>query len=334
MIYQFSILISGFSIFSAFILIFSYLFFMPDMRKTLAGKIACTLLLLSFSGLQVAHSLYFSHGIELLETKIYTHTLLCIPAMFYFFSRAVVLPDFHFQWTDLLHLLPILAGLSMPNDLIPLLSFIIGIVYTFWMAHIVYQLREHSRRFKFEIFFFGLFVFIAILALLLGLLIPYIDNAIFYTLYANSIGLAMLLVVAALIIFPEITRDVVNIADAAYASSKLVRIDVEAKSRELEKLMREDKVFHNETLNLSSLAELLELSAHQLSELVNTQFNIGVPRYIREKRIEEACKLLKDEPNSSILSISMSTGFRSQSSFYTAFHEIVGESPGNYRKNL
>ena len=80
------------------------------------------------------------------------------------------------------------------------------------------------------------------------------------------------------------------------------------------------------------LAQALELSAHQMSELINSHFGIGFSRYIREQRVREAKALLRSDHRSSVLSISMMTGFRSQSNFYAAFREITGESPGSYRK--
>ena len=43
--------------------------------------------------------------------------------------------------------------------------------------------------------------------------------------------------------------------------------------------------------------------------------------------------MLRTDDKSSVLSISMMTGFKSQSNFYTAFKEVTGESPGEYRKN-
>jgi len=96
--------------------------------------------------------------------------------------------------------------------------------------------------------------------------------------------------------------------------------------------MGKDKLYQNEELSLSLLADQLDLSTHQLSELINTQFDVNFPRYIREQRIIEAKRLLIEEPTTSILSISMETGFKSQSNFYTAFKEITGISPGQYRK--
>jgi AraC-like DNA-binding protein len=41
---------------------------------------------------------------------------------------------------------------------------------------------------------------------------------------------------------------------------------------------------------------------------------------------------LVDEPKSSVLSIGLSVGFNSQSNFYTAFREIAGQTPAQYRK--
>jgi len=82
------------------------------------------------------------------------------------------------------------------------------------------------------------------------------------------------------------------------------------------------------------VAEAMGLSSHQLSELINVQFGMSFSRYIREQRIQAAKALLAREPDSSILSISLETGFKSQSNFYAAFKEITGQSPGGYRKSL
>jgi AraC-like DNA-binding protein len=97
--------------------------------------------------------------------------------------------------------------------------------------------------------------------------------------------------------------------------------------------MQQDKLYILETLNLPLLAEQLELSQHQLSELINTQFQQSFSRYLREQRIQEAKRLLLAEPNASVLAIGLSVGFSTQSNFYAAFRDIVGMAPGQYRKN-
>ena len=96
--------------------------------------------------------------------------------------------------------------------------------------------------------------------------------------------------------------------------------------------MSAEKLYQNEDLNLKMLAEAVGLSGHQLSELINTHFDMGFSRYVRERRVAEAKRLLREDKEASILSISMATGFRSQSNFYAAFRDIAGMSPGQYRE--
>ncbi|MFK8019802.1 MAG: helix-turn-helix domain-containing protein [Pseudomonadales bacterium] len=76
----------------------------------------------------------------------------------------------------------------------------------------------------------------------------------------------------------------------------------------------------------------MALSAHQLSELINSHYGVGFPRFLRQHRVDAAKTLLLDEPDASILSVSLMIGFRFQSSFYSAFKELTGLSPGAYRQ--
>ena len=98
--------------------------------------------------------------------------------------------------------------------------------------------------------------------------------------------------------------------------------------------MVQDRLYENENLSLASAAEQLNVSSQQLSELVNTNFDMSFPRYVRQHRVEAAKQLLADEPESSVLSVSLATGFKSQSSFYTAFKEHTGQTPAAFRAEL
>ena len=97
--------------------------------------------------------------------------------------------------------------------------------------------------------------------------------------------------------------------------------------------MKSNRLYQNDSLNLAMLAEAMDLTSHQLSELINVHFGMSFSRYIREQRVTAAKQLLRNEPDSSILAISLETGFKSQSNFYAAFKEITGQSPGDYRKS-
>jgi AraC-like DNA-binding protein len=329
-----SILFSGFSIFSCLILLFVYLFFLQGMQKTTASKFSCIILLACLTILQTLHYLYFTRGLDLLSLRSYVTILVIIPSSFFFFSREVLAPKVQYSKTDLLHIAPTLLSMFIPLEVLPAIAFLIGTTYTFWFARLVLKVKVQSARFKIEMFFFGLFAVMAFSALLLGLSLPYIDHDLYYSAYANAISLAMISVVAALLIFPELLSDIVAIAELSYSKSKLDGIDVGRKLSELERLMKVEKLFENEELTLLTMAEAVGISSHQLSELINTEFGYGFPRYIREYRIDESRRLLLDDTSVSILAVSLMTGFKSQSNFYTAFKQSTGESPGGYRTRL
>ena len=332
MIHHISIILTSFSVIAVLVLLTAYLFFLPDMRKSLPGKIACSVLLIALALIQVAHYHYFTTGIDLVAHRSYGTLLITVPASFFFFARVVLFPDVKYRWLDVLHLLPPAVSLVIPTELLPPAGFVFGTAYTFWFAHQVLKLRGRHGRSRFEIFFFCMFALMALIALGLGLALPYLDHHLYYTVYANAISLAMLLVLAALIFFPELLSDMLLVTELAYAKTKLAGIDTDTKIVDLERLMSVDKHYQNEELSLSNLAELMDLTPHQLSELINTHYGYGFPRLVREHRVHEAKKLLLAEPTASVLSISMMTGFRTQSNFYTAFKELTGDSPGQYRK--
>ncbi|MFT4676417.1 MAG: AraC-like DNA-binding protein [Patiriisocius sp.] len=149
-------------------------------------------------------------------------------------------------------------------------------------------------------FFFGLFAVTALCALMLGLSLPYINEAIFYLAYSNFISISVLLILISLLSFPDLLTEIVEVAEQTYAKSKLGNVDVPASLARLENVMMQELVYENENLNPETLAELISLSSHQLSELINSQYAVGFSRYIRERRVIAAQQLLIDEPNTSV----------------------------------
>jgi AraC-like DNA-binding protein len=96
--------------------------------------------------------------------------------------------------------------------------------------------------------------------------------------------------------------------------------------------MRDERLYADPDLSLAALAGRLDLSAHQLSELLNARLGKGFSRYLREWRVAAACEMLLAEPSASVLSVGINVGFTAQSNFYEAFREIEGMTPGRYRK--
>jgi AraC-like DNA-binding protein len=327
-----SILVAGFSVISAAVLFFAYALFMPFAGKNWLSQLTCGLFVLALANIQYTHFQYFMGGFEPLASANYRFWLFVVPSMFYLFSRSVIQPNAPAHPLLLLHLTPLALPFLLPQGIALPVLFLIGAGYSVWLANTIYGLRDKRRQFRFEMFFFVVMSVIAIFVLILGFSIPYIDNRIFYFFYSNSIGLAFMLVLAGIVAIPGLLSDLSEAARIKYVASTLSGIDVDAALRKLESLMVDDNIYRDENLNLSMLAAELDITGHQLSELINSRLGLSFSRYVREQRVEAAKKLLLADGRQSVLSISLDTGFKSQSSFYAAFKESTGISPGDFRK--
>ncbi len=333
MLTHFSVFLVGYTLFSAASLAFAYVFFLPHLKKNIYSKLACVTLLLGLASLQYCHYLSLTSSFDALANQYYLTCLLLVPASFYYFSRFVLFVDSTLELKLVIHLIPILVSFFLPDKIVPPVAFMIGSAYCLWFVHLVLKLRIQQGGYVLERFFFGSFAIIVILALLLVLMLPYIGNTIFYLFYGGSIGFIMFLVCTVVIIFPEMLNDIQTATQVTYVKSTLCDINVDAKKMQLELLIQQDNIYQNEKLSLSYMANLLDLSAHQLSELINTKYGFSFSRFVRRHRIEQAKRLLLAEPNTSVLAISIMTGFQSQSNFYTAFKNETKESPGQYRSS-
>ncbi|MBI1891355.1 MAG: AraC family transcriptional regulator [Burkholderiales bacterium] len=330
----FSILTIGFSVLSAAILLIAYVFFLKNVNKKWYAVASCAGVLISMSALQLWHLEYFLHNVDVLTLPGYRFWLFLAPPMFYFFSRATLLPEAPWHPILLVHLLPLLLNFLPRYEYAIPVIFMLGMSYCFWISTLIFGLRDQRKRFKMEMFFFTLFSICALFVLVLGLSVPYVDHVYFYVFYTNSIGMSFALVVGALIVFPDVLTELAEAAKLSYAASTLKDVDIQANLDKLDELMKQSKLYQNENLSLAMVAEAMGLTAHQLSELVNRQFGVNFSRYIREQRVNAAKTILVDEPKSSVLSIGLEVGFGTQSNFYAAFKEITGMSPGAYRKSL
>lgn len=329
-----SIINIGFSILSAAILLIAYVFFLKNVNRQWHALASCAGLLISLIALQLGHLEYFLKGVDVLAQPEYRFWLFLAPPMFYFFSRATLLPDAPAHPILLVHLLPLLLNFLPRYEIAIPVIFMLGMSYSFWLSTLIFGSREQRKRFKMEMFFFSLFSVVALVVLALGLSVSYIDHVYFYVFYTNSIGMSFVLIVGALIVFPNLLVELAEAAKLSYTASTLKEVDIQANLAKLDELMRQSRLYQNENLSLAMVAEAMGLTSHQLSELVNRQFGVNFSRYIREQRVRAAQTILVNEPKSSVLSIGLEVGFGTQSNFYAAFKEITGMSPGAYRKSM
>ncbi|HBS06569.1 MAG TPA: hypothetical protein DEA96_16490, partial [Leptospiraceae bacterium] len=120
-----------------------------------------------------------------------------------------------------------------------------------------------------------------------------------------------------------------------YRNSQLKGKDLSRIERSLKECMVAQEVFKEEDLSLPELAACVQLSPHQLSEYFNVHLNLNFSRFINQYRIREACKMLVEHPDMTVLNIAFSVGFNSKSVFNAAFLRETGLTPTTYRsKNV
>lgn len=118
-----------------------------------------------------------------------------------------------------------------------------------------------------------------------------------------------------------------------YLKSQLQGLDVNALIKQLESLMRDEKIYR-EKLTLGDLAERLGVRQHQLSEILNTYLSTTFPNYLNSFRITEAKTLLEKDLEMQIIEIALDTGFNSLSAFYREFKKQINLSPADYRRQF
>lgn len=119
-----------------------------------------------------------------------------------------------------------------------------------------------------------------------------------------------------------------------YKKSKLPESDALQLLTALEECMISKRLFTNQELKLKDLAEQLNTSERNLSQIVNTYKNQNFSDYINSYRIDYARKLLADDSlqDKTILWILFEAGFNSKTTFNTTFKKVAGCTPAEYRK--
>ena len=87
-----------------------------------------------------------------------------------------------------------------------------------------------------------------------------------------------------------------------------------------------------EPLDVAALARVASVSEAHFSRSFRTTFGETPHRYLQRRRVERSMFLLR-ETDRSITDVCFDVGFTSLGTFSRMFHEIVGETPSEYREH-
>ncbi|MCE7060310.1 AraC family transcriptional regulator [Dyadobacter sp. CY343] len=153
---------------------------------------------------------------------------------------------------------------------------------------------------------------------------PYISGSIAFSL--------VLYLIVAIILYRNRTDELFLIQAARPVARKLSESDTRLWLAKLDKLMREQSVYTNADLKLGDLSKEIQISAHQLSQLLNDELGKNFTTYVNEFRIEEACRILSSDYRFTLETVGYEVGFNSKSTFFVAFKKFKGVTPAVFQQ--
>lgn len=132
-----------------------------------------------------------------------------------------------------------------------------------------------------------------------------------------------------------------DVSDPSESSEKYLKSGLsEEKAREykntlIEKVEKQE-LYKKSDLTLQEIAENLNISVHNLSQVINTQIGQNFFDFINKYRIEAVKEKLTDPAydHLKILAIAFDCGFNSKTSFNNIFKKFTGETPSDFRSRL
>lgn len=156
-------------------------------------------------------------------------------------------------------------------------------------------------------------------------------------LVAASLSVALLMVGAYFAgqRYPQFLQVLISEAERKrYRKSIIDGIDPQIVTGRLQAVMAQKRLYADEEISLAQVADEVDITPHQLSQVINERLNMNFNTFINQYRIDEAQKLLIRDPERSVISVAYEVGFNSKSSFYDAFSRYTGVTPQAYRKQF
>ncbi len=122
-------------------------------------------------------------------------------------------------------------------------------------------------------------------------------------------------------------------AQPKYRTSNLTSMAIDSIEKTVLNYFEEHKPYRDGQLKLKNLSDQLNISPHQLSQVINERFDAPFNQFVNDYRIRDAKTLLRDPEMSKepIIQIAYQVGFNNKSTFNAAFKKSTGLTPSAYR---
>ena len=152
-----------------------------------------------------------------------------------------------------------------------------------------------------------------------------------YILAALAFSIIIYLVIFTLL-YRKKTNDLSSFSIQKYTDKKLPHEEAQQIIDRLTRVMNEKELFRNPNLKVNDLAKEVNISGHQLSQILNNNIEKNFTLFVNEYRINAACKLLFENTNFTIDAVGAEVGFNSKSTFFASFKKIKGMTPSAFQQ--
>lgn len=269
----------------------------------------------------------------------------------YLYAREAIYPGQNSKWGWLAHVLPISIFMIIVSILYPyaehkylwwrspprILGMLLFSQWTLYMVAAVYQSRySFSKVFKnsetTETFDYW------VVSIVSGnLLIWLAYNTSTYTSYiVGALSFSFTFYITFFYWFLKRRKSALSFLTPTqkYANRKIDSQMAWQISEQLRILFEEEALHRDPNLKMSQVAHRLAIKPHELSQYLNDNVGTSFTNYINSFRIETAAKLLQQNELLTLEAIGHESGFKSNSSFYSAFKKNKGMTPAQFKRSL
>ena len=174
---------------------------------------------------------------------------------------------------------------------------------------------------------------------LLTIFVVLLSFITFFYPFKNPLQLLTVFPVLFVFFFPLFAKDQGksnNVKQDKYKKSSLDSSVVNETFRKLELMMNHKKLFLNPEVTIEDISNSLNVSKHNLSQVINRKSGSNFYTYINMYRVNAFKQAVKDKkyPDYTLVAIAFECGFSSSSSFYSIFKKFTGMPPKAYINSL
>ena len=290
------------------------------------------------------------------------------PLLYFYFKRIKI--GYTLRKKDLLHLIPTLALIIMFSPIFILsgdekLKIMMGIgkfkdraygveisigkmlsllVYTFFTIKLFLSSRkqnyidEYKPIYKWQrniVFFQTLFT--SVYAIYLVLLVSYILTGPMFHMQLIVLSCFVLYVAYTAYVNPKTLLGYqLEASFLKYKNSGLTSSFSEELKEDMMRMLENDKIYKQNTINLNTMAEMLGTTRHNTSQIINEHFGLSFFELINTYRIKEATEIFKLDTHrhKNIIDVAYEVGYNNKVTFNKAFKKIHDTTPSQFVKNL